>query len=219
MNIRSSFSLLLFALVAIGTSHVNAQTYTLGFDQAEYNVDPGATIDVTLVLTEEITGGETSRLDTAGSGLFAFGLGVDYSAFTGAARGSAFDSLIFNAEFLQNDPDFTKIEDDTVNSIVSFETSETSGAGINGTSLSANLFELDLATLTFTAGDAASITTLQIGNGQSPITNPPIFFADGSTPDVAFGSGQIIVSAVPEPGSAAILAVFACAGLMTRRRK
>jgi hypothetical protein len=102
---------------------------------------------------------------------------------------------------------------------VSFETSETSGAGINGTALSANLFELDLATLTFDAGALDSITTLQIRNGQAPITNPPLVFADGFSAPVEFGSGQIIVEAVPEPGSAAILAIVACAGLMTRRRK
>lgn len=217
MNVRTTLSLLLFALLAVGTSQVSAQTYTLGFDQAQYNVNPGATVDLTLVLTEEITGAETSRLGTPGSGLFAFGLGVDYSSFSGAANGSTFSSLIFNSNFLQSDPDFTNVDDS--NNIISFETSETSGAGVNGTQLSANLFELDLATLTFNAGDLGSITTLQIGNGRSPITNPPIFFADGTTPPVEFGSGQITVVAVPEPGSVAMLGIFACAGFMTRRRK
>ncbi len=216
MNVRAFLSIAALALTFAFTSDVSSQTYTLGFDQTGYNINPGTTVDLTLILTEDISGGGTSRLAPGGDdGLFAFGAGINYSSFTGTGGGSTFNSLIFNSEFLQSDPDFTKISDD--GSVVSFETSETSGSGISGTMISASEYTLELATITFNAGDAGTNTTLQLQVGELPITNP-FLFADGANPTVGFGSSQIIVNAVPEPGSAAILILVAGAGLLKRRR-
>ncbi|QEG24152.1 PEP-CTERM sorting domain-containing protein [Mariniblastus fucicola] len=217
MNVRNVFSLAIVALVAC-CSQGFAQTYSLGYDQTRYDVSPGDSVDVTLILTEEIADGETARLAGGGTdGLFAFGLGVDYSSFTGGASGSTFGSITFNSDFLQSDPDFVQVFDS--GSVVSFETSETSGQGVSGMMISPNEYQLELATLSFDAGAINSLTTLQLRTGEAPVTNPALFFADGETPAVGFGSTQIFVNAVPEPGSAAILAIVAGVGVLRRRRK
>ena len=222
MNLRVIFSIAILTLATCGTSQLVAQTYTLGFDQANYTVGIGGTVDAQLILTEDISGGGIARLnpDNAVDDLFAFNLGVDFSSVTGAANGSTFESLVFAPGFAPvTDTTFTTVND--TGTVVSFETSTGVSPGVPGTAISASMYEVALATLTFNAGDASSVTTLQ--TVLSEITDsgtPSILFGTGDFPPIGtFNSSQITVAAVPEPGSAAVLALFGCAGFMTRRRK
>jgi len=181
---------------------------------------------VTLILTEEITGAEVSRLLTGNNdGLFAFSTAVDFSSVSGAANGSPFSSLALNDLFTGGSAGSG--EDVTLgNGIVSFEGTEdftgndTDGeTGVGGTMTSATTFELALATLTFQAGDIDSTTTLQLQEHVSADANPFLFGDGFAASSVGFGSSTIFVEAVPEPSSAAILALIGCTGLVTRRRK
>lgn len=218
MNIRTIFPAVALTLFAVCSS-ASAQSYAIGYDQTSYT-SAGEQVAVTLILSEDISGGGTSRLSDAdrSDDLFSFNLSVDYSSFTGAANGSRFASLEFANGFVQSsDTTFTTTND--TGTVVSFESNVGLGDGVAGTAISASLFEVELATLIFDAGDNGSITTLQSGLTELTTGNPPLFFEDGGQPDIdEFRSGQIFVNAVPEPSSVAFIALLAGAGLIKRRR-
>jgi len=210
-------------LVAFG-SQLSAQTYTVVFDQTDYQVAEGSTVDVQVFLREEITAMETARLAVGGNdGLFTFSTGIDLTGVTGAASGSDFNSLVLFPEF--SDVDAGSGEGVTLGTrVVSFEGAENFGIdpdmelGVNGQQVSSMVYEVELATLTFDAGDLNSVTTLQLQEHALASANP-FFFADNAQPAIAFGSSRItVVAAVPEPGSVAILGFMLGSALLRRKR-
>ena len=224
MNIRTIISAVALLTVAISSS-ATAQTYTLGYDQTLYTTTVGSTVDVQLVLTEQIAGSEVARLAVGGNdGLFAFSADTDFSVFTGGATGS-----IFNGTVIIN-PAFAGVLLDSGQAVttgpgnVSLEGNEgTSDSGdgefgVNGVMVSPTEYQLVLATLQFDAGDVGSLTTLELGDHVNPLA-PPFLFGDGTTPDIGFVNSQILVTAIPEPGSLAFITLIAGAGLLQRRRK
>ncbi len=221
MNIRTIFSIALLTLATCGTSVV-AQTYTLGFDEANYTVGAGDVVTAQVILTEQIMGTETARLAAGGdNGLFAFAADVDFSSFTGGS-GSTFDTFALEDTFAEGFAGSG--EDVTVGpSNVSFEGTESftnnpdGEVGVGGVAIDDSTYVVVLGTFTFNAGAVGSVTTLQLGDHVSPAANQ-FLFGQGATPDINFSS-SIITVAVPEPGSAAVLALLGCAGFMTRRRK
>lgn len=216
MTIRTILSAVALTVVAVGSS-ATAQTYGLGYDQTRYDTT-GESVEVTLFLTEDVSDGSTSRLATANPNddLFSFSVSVDYGSFTGGS-GSTFSSLEFASGFVQSsDAVFTRIQDSGTR--VSFESTVGLGDGLPGTLVGADLYEIPLATLVFDAGDFGSVTTLQSGLTEL-VGNEDLLFEDNATPELTnFGTAQIFV-AVPEPGSAAFIALLAGAGMIKRRRK
>lgn len=213
-----------FILSVAVSSSAFAQTYTIAYDQTRYNVDAGNTVDVTVLLREEISGAEVSRLAAGGNdGLFAFSLGLDYSMFTGGANGSTFSSLVLDPQFAEGSAGSgSDVTDDSANRVVSFEGTEDFAGndvdgetGVGGTMVAANTWEVNLATLTFNAGDQGSLTTLQLRTHTNAGANP-FLFGDGSTPDIGFTTAEIGV--IPEPGTASLIALVAGIGLVRRRR-
>ena len=211
--------------LSCATGQLEAQTYTVGLDQAQYTVVEGGSVDVVVVLTEEIAAGQTARLAPGNNdGLFAFGTGLDFSSFTGAANGSTFNSLVLDPLFTGGSANSG--EDVTVGpGVVSFEgtedfTNDADGEpGVTGTMVSATVWELSLATLTFDAGDLNSLTTLQLQDHVAPDASPFIFAngaGAGVTPPVAFSSSTILV--VPEPAAASLIFLGLGAGLFRRKR-
>lgn len=180
--------------IASAVTQLQAQTYTLGFDQAQYNVEPNGSTALRVILTEQISSGQAARLATGGdNGLFGFGLGLDFSAVSGGTNGSTFGVLIVDAMFAQ---------DGTTNfgaTDVSFEASENvltnadGEFGVNGQFTSPTTFELELGIVTFNAGDAGSSTTVQAMAHVVPDANV-FLFADGHQPTINYSSAEIIVS-------------------------
>jgi len=199
----------------------SAQSYTLGYDSTRYDVNAGDTVDVMVILTEEISGAEVSRLAAGGAdGLFAFSAGVDYSMFTGGT-GSTFNSLVLDPRFtggsagsgqdVTDDPGLVSFE-----GVEDFNGNDVDGeAGVTGTMVSSTIYELELATLTFDAGSLGSVTTLDLREHVSGAANP-FLFGDNAVPDIAFSSA--VINVIPEPGSACVVALLAGIGLIRRRR-
>ena len=223
MNLRTTLTAAAVILALVSTSEISAQTYSIGFDQADYQVDAGESFDAILFLTEDISDGGASRLDAGGdNGLFSFSAGIDFSSFSGGATGTIFDSLVLGEQFATG---FAGSGQDVTvgDGVVDFEGTESftfnpdGEVGAGGIMVSANEFVLELATLTFTAGADGSVTTLQTQAAASPAANPFIF-GDGASPPIGFTSSTVSVSAIPEPGSVAVLALIAGAGLLRRRK-
>lgn len=224
MNIKSTFlAAALLSLVALCSQGI-AQTYTVGFDANIYDVDINDTVDVDLFLFEDVSDGSSSRLEAGGeNGLFTFSLGIDYSAFTGSANGSVYDSLVLDDLFTTG---FAGSGSDVTDNppLISFEGTEdfagndTDGEnGVGGFLVSADLWAVQLATVTFAAGDAGTVTTLQTRTHEAANANA-FLFADSATPTIDFTSAEIrVVSAIPEPATTSLLG-FCLLGFVGRRR-
>jgi len=202
-----------------------AQTYTVGFDSNQYDIDINESVDVRVLLFEDVSGGGTSRLEAGmDDGLFTFSLGIDFSAFAGGATGASYNSLMLNDLFTTG---FAGSGDDVTvgTGIVSFEGTEdfagndTDGEdGVGGVLVGADLWAVELATVTFDAGSDATTTTLQAGPHANPNGNA-FLFADGSQPTIGFSAAEIVVgTAIPEPATASILGLL-FVGVAVRRRK
>lgn len=228
MNFRNILSVFVLSVTAF-CSTAAAQTYTLGYDQIRYDAVLGGTVDVTMILTEEIANGETSRLAPGGNdGLFTFSADTDYSMFNGSARGVSFSSLLldplFTTGFAGSGQDVT-----TGPSNVSFEGTEDFAnndndgeTGVGGTMVSANVWEIELATITFNADVDDTATLLQSGPHTSVDANA-FLFGDGFVADITYRPSQIVIGdgipfSIPEPSSAVVLALLAGVGMTKRRR-
>ncbi len=196
MKLRVSYYLItsLLCVVAYAAPQLQAQTYTLGFDQEQYVVAPGDSVSLTLVLTEETGTGQTARLAAGGdNGLFGFGLGLNFSTVSGGSNGSTFRSLMVDPTFAQDGTTNIGTTD------VSFEASEdvianTDGEfGVGGQMTSANTYEIDLGTVTFVAGDLGTNTTVQAIDHVVSTANV-FLFADGEQPTINYSSTEILVS-------------------------
>ena len=201
-----------------------SQTYTLGYDTTQYNTNAGGIVDAVVVLTEEVTGAEVSRLAAGGNnGLFSYSLGIDYSVFSGSA-GSTFNSVVLDPLFVGG---FSGSGEDVTDDpgVVSFEGTENFASndsdgenGVGGTMVATDIYEIALATVRFNAGAAGSRTTLTLQEHVSPAANP-FLFSDGIAPEINFTASEIFVAnAVPEPSSAGVLALLAGVGILRRRR-
>jgi len=212
------FSLALLAIAFAFAGDVRAQTYEIVFEQSNFNVFEGSTVDLDVLLRETVTGGTTARLESGNNdGLFSFAFNADFSATSGATGSTVastadvlieaiFDDTTFNdINLLGGSVDVVGVVDDTVDGI---EVSETSPG----------VFEVSLATLTVTAGDADSVTTFSLADHTD---NGDTFFIDGFTADstISYGSASVTVVAVPEPASATMLIGLFGAGLMRRRKR
>lgn len=223
MNIkRTLLAAAALSLIAFCSQGI-AQTYTVGFDANMYDIDINDTVDVDLFLFEDVSDGSTSRLAAGNDdGLFTFSLGIDYSAFTGTANGSVYNSLtldpLFTTGFAGSGSDVTDNP-----GLISFEGTEdfagndTDGEnGVGGFMVSADLWAVQLATVTFDAGDAGTVTTLQARSHEDPNGNA-FLFADSATPTIGFTSAEIRVAAIPEPATASLLGLCLL-GFVGRRR-
>jgi len=72
----------LFALLLAGKTHAEP-TYAYRFDQSDYTVFPGTTVDVRVFLVETLGAGDTSILAT--EGMFSAGIRVVFSEAAPAA--------------------------------------------------------------------------------------------------------------------------------------
>lgn len=231
---RLLFTSAIFILTLFATASLtHAQGYWVGFDAIQYDADIDDTIDVTILLFEDVSNGSDSRLAPGGeNGLFAFSAGVSYSSVTGGNNGVTFDSFTlhpyFQTGFAGSGAD---LSDD--GSTVAFEgieefntddggDSQDGEPGVSGFQLDADLWAVELGTLSFTPGDPSTVTTLVAAPHPDPNANPLVFADSFSVVNSGWSSGntssaQIRIGAVPEPGSASIL-VLSLLGFTGRRR-
>lgn len=216
---KKIFLLALLATAFAFCSDARAQqSYEIVFGQSNYDVFEGSSVNVDVLLRETVTGGATARLASGNEdGLFAFAFNADFSSTTGATGSSVattadvlidaiFDDTTFNdVNLLGSSVDVTGVSSDTTDGVEVAETSP-------------GVFEVPLATLVVTAGDLDSVTTFTLADHTN---NGDTFFIDGFTADpvINFGSSTVTVLAVPEPGSAIVLAGLFGAGLLRRRKR
>lgn len=206
----------------------HAQSYWVGFDSIRYDGDIDSTIDVTVLLFEEISNGTDSRLAPGGdNGLFAFSAGVSYSSAAGG-DGVTFDSFALHPYF---ETGFAGSGDDLTDngSVVAFEGTENftvndhdNEDGVSGFQVDANLWAVKLGTISFAPGDDSTVTTLVAQPHPDPEALPLLFADDFQVVGSAWSSGssssaQIRIGVVPEPGSASILAL-SLLGFVVRRK-
>lgn len=227
MQKRSNFIAIAVMTLLVFSSPTNAQEYWVGFDAVEYNADLDETIDVMVLLFEDVSDGSTSRLAPgADDGLFSFSASVAFSSTDG--DGATFDSFSLHPFFMTGFPGSG--EDLTVtDASVSFEGSEDFAnndadgeIGVGGFQLDANLWAIELGTISFVPGAPSSVTTIVAGPHPHPLANDLLFgdaFSLGgggwSTGDSA--SGEIRINAVPEPTSLGLIG-FCLLGVTGRRR-
>ena len=230
-----TITMMLFALTSAAPASADL-FYDFVFDQNTYNANAGATVDVMVILRETATAGDTARLApgdarggaAAGDGLFAFGLNVDFSSATGPPGSTVqtIDDVNLDPKFVHFSPkagevivragdvDFEGTEDFIGNDADLME-------GVTGNLISSSggttIYELPLATLTFTAGAVGSNTTIAMSDNTSATSLS--FFADLTEIDATatYGTANIII-AVPEPGSLGILATLVIGATLRRKR-
>ena len=179
--------------VSFAVAQIQAQTYTVGFEQSEYFIGPDDSITLTLVLTEEITAGQTARLAAGGDdGLFGFGVGVDFSAVSGTGGGSTFGSLVVDPAFEQDGTTNVGATDVSLEASEDLIANANGEFGVGGQITSANTYKVNLGELTFNAGDVGSSTTLLAIDHVTPNANM-FLFADGFQPTINFSSTVISV--------------------------
>ena len=211
-----AFAIAAFAVAASADAY---QTYDFVFEQSNFNVTEGSTVDIDFLLRETITGGETARLAVGGGdGLFFYGVNADFSIFTGTAGSTVASDADVAINAIFDDPDSSV--DLLAGSVDILGGTEDSDEGINVAPVSPNVFEVNLGTITVTAGDVGSVTTISLADHTNTAAVFTLFTDGTIIDDIAtYGSTDVTVVAVPEPTSALILAGIAGIGLIQRRRK
>ncbi len=228
---------------AISATETSAQNvYEYLFSQSTYTAaNAGDAVTVVVKLRETATNGSLARLapptgdDGMGNirlpedGLIQFGLNLDFGTVTGGS-GSLTDAS--RLSFVDATPtNFNSFDlvvtanptDITVSDLENFgPDAEADGIGVNGTlvqtSGTTTIYELDLFSFEFTAGDIGSVTRLELSNAGGEFVNQ---FSDFTVidDDVTFTPSQIVVgAAVPEPSSLMALGVLMMGGTLRRRR-
>ncbi len=209
----------------LSTSAHAALTYQLIFDQANYNAAPGAMVNVNVLLRETATGGDIARLASGNlDGLLTAGFRLDYSMSTTGMGSTIPDSANPSPQITIN----TSAFDDTGSNSRSdsgfiasvFAAGTNIGEGITATAVGNN-YDVLIATLQFTKSlNPNDVTTLQL---LDLAASADTVFLDVFSPDdvnqLAFSTATIGVSAVPEPGSFALLGIAASLVLSRKYRQ
>ncbi|QEG22749.1 PEP-CTERM sorting domain-containing protein [Mariniblastus fucicola] len=197
------------------------QVYELVFEQPEYYVVEGSSVEVSIMLRETVTDGDVARLATGGfDGLVNFGICADFATSTGGAA-STIESVsgvslnpLFNDSLL-NDLGILGDRLDLFGSTTNIFGGVEVGSDVG----TPDVYELELATLLVDAGDVGNVTTYNLSDHENPLLLST--FADGQLIDsvASYGGVNIFVtSAVPEPASATLLFGVGAALLLQRRR-
>ena len=225
MRFLSLTAALVLAIISSKTARAGV-IYEIGFDSAVYNVNPGDSLDVQVLLRETVTDGDIARLAVGNfDGAISFGALVDYSTVaggvSGATVGGAGDVTLNETDF--DDVFFNDVSVDTVSKTISMAGFSTSLDGIEvaATALGSGVYELELATINLTAsgvaGEQTTLSLLDLDVLFDDTVFNDFFAADA---DLIFGSATISnLSAVPEPGSCVVLALCGVALGFRRRQR
>ena len=215
---RRSLLLLIAVFAGCLSNQAKAdQIYEIVFDAPEYIVAEGDMVDIQILLRETVTNGDIARLAEGGSdGIFFLGLKLDFSTVVGGPGSEFFGigDVTFNPQF----DDVPTYQADVASLMANMSAGTTDFEGIEVAPVSADVYEVEFATISFTAGVEGSVTSLELDDND----NAAFFslFADGTNLNdlVTYGSSAIIVQSVPEPGSMGILAL-AGIGFFVRRKR
>jgi hypothetical protein len=210
----------LLALVSAGKTHAEP-TYAYRFDQSDYTVFAGATVDVRVFLVETLGAGDTSILAT--EGLFSAGTRVVFSEAAPAAPAA----MVLDVADILGNPAF----DFPLGPLRSLSPGVSAGL-VENVSLSnptgvmatggPTTFETFLGTFRFTAGDVGNELTLLRATDFSPgaetITN-----LTGTALDARISDARATITVIPEPATVVLLAlavlVLLTSGLRHRRTR
>jgi len=217
--IRSLIVSVAFSTIGLTTSSRAALIYNINFGQSIYTIVPGGTVDVSIYLTETATAGETPLLADGGNNGLVL-LGSKFTFLGSDLKVGSQDTYNFPADDLL--PPFgTSINSvfTTQNVFVDNLTREVdiSGLIVSGTAEvpvvpGATSYSILLGTVRFTASPTFT--------GSVPLTFLPNpfdvnFFPLNTNPATYTDS---TITAVPEPGTMALLAVASLGGVTLRSR-
>jgi hypothetical protein len=203
-SIRLGLTIALWALLTCGTARADFM-YQFAFDQANYNVAPGGTVDVQVFLQETVSGGSTSRLSS--DGLISAGVKVrfDESAPSDPAKILATADMSFNPAF-----NSTVLDLRTLSAGTSGQLTEAVGLGSPAVHATGGptTFSVLVGTYHFTAGSTAGQVTHLRATLPSLASNVT---GTGLRLDPLIGDGSATITTgaqvVPEPSSLVLLAI------------
>lgn len=219
----------LIIVCALSPDSANAGlVFSFQFDQSNYNVSPGGTVDVGVILRQSGTAdtGETNVLGGTGAvGMTGTGVLVTYPTGADDAQVQGTSDVSGNAAF----DNFGFGPFIAVSAGSALLSQSTSGSPVLGTAVAghSDTYDLVLGTFRFTAGSVsgqvtpitASIPLFPNANDNVAATDPPtpiLVIADGGATITVTGG---VVNPVPEPATLApaLVAVMVVAAFGLRR--
>jgi hypothetical protein len=193
------------AACALGSSVADAgSTYQFTFDQASYQVDPGAQVLVNVYLQEQVSDGSASVLAT--EGLIGAGVRVSFdqsSLPSDPARITGVGNILLNDGPGAFSGGFQSAEVAPGSYAQLMETVDSLSAPVHATNLGVGLFRILIGTFRFTAGQIAGQTTWitagDIPDSSDLITGGGVALDSLVTPGRASIEVRSAVGAVPEP--------------------
>lgn len=217
------------AVISVAGEAQAARVYSYVTDQAQYNSEPGQTRAVKFFLREQLTGGDTSLINSD-NGLFGVGLKVVRSG-GGPSTPSILGTLTVNTQ------DFggPVIKNEGAAGLsFSAGIAPTATTGVRpgntagGTSPGTPADMVYLGSVQVTAGSGPGVTSFSLqpyGTGGDTLTNNNFYDLDFSSTNPAYSGASANPTsfsmnvAVPEPAGVGVVAVAGMAGLLRRRRR
>jgi len=215
------------AACVLGSATVQAESvYQFAFDQATYQVNPGAQVLVNVYLQEQVTGGSTSVLAT--EGLVGAGVHVAFDLPplpSDPARITGVKDILLNDGPGAFAGGFQSIMLSPRSYAQFIERVDTLGDPVHATDLGGGLFRILVGALRFTAGQIAGETTWIVAGDISD--SHELITGGGASLDTLVAPGRSgievrsAVGAVPEPSGLIGLTIgmFGAGGYAVARRR
>ena len=203
-----------------------AVIYSIGFDQASYNVTAGSTFDVKVIFRETVTDLDPAKLAVgAGDGLFSAGVKLNYGVVTGGTSGATVNNVTLNdaVGFFDDTGVNINIFDNSPRTADLFGQSVNAADGIEVADFPAlsGVYSIELAIISFTSSIVDGETTfLSLSDLDSGLLDSVLADATELDNILIFGNAMIVnagTAAVPEPSTSFALGAGILAYWFRRR--
>jgi len=212
---RVGFCVFLVGLLSV-PNVASAELYRWVFDQSVYQVDPGATVDVSVYLEEAIEAGDTPIFDSSqGDGLGSIGLAVYWNDAPPSDP-----AKVLNDSDVSENPAFDFVDTAAaladhaeLNELILFNDP------VYGVEDPTDTFRVLAGTFTFTAGSVAGEETLIRATDLDPGQDDTLDSLGNVALDSLIAEATATVNVVPEPGSLVLVLTGALGGLALLYRR